>query len=94
VMDQVRITRDGNDAVIEYADPTISDTRLTIGSQIKGMTDKDIIDVFNGVMAAQEKLLEDWHWDRTVTEMPPGAPQIEYRKDLDQIVPLAEVIRC
>ena len=36
VMDQVRITRDGNDAVIEYADPMISDTRLTIGSQIKG----------------------------------------------------------
>jgi hypothetical protein len=57
VMDQVRITRDGNDAVIEYADPMISDTRLTIGSQINGMTDKDIIDVFNGVMAAQEKLL-------------------------------------
>ena len=54
VMDQVRITRDGNDAIIEYADPMISDTRLTIGSQIKGMTDKDIIDVFNGVMAAQE----------------------------------------
>jgi hypothetical protein len=53
VMDKVRITRDGNDAVIEYADPMISDTRLTIGSQIKGMTDKDIIDVFNGVMVAQ-----------------------------------------
>ena len=41
VMDQVRITRDGNDAIIEYADPMISDTRLTIGSQIKRMTDKE-----------------------------------------------------
>ncbi len=92
VMDQVRITRDGNDAFIEYADPMIADTRLTIGPQINGMTDKGIIDVFNGVMAAQEKLLGGW--DRTVTEMMPGAPQIEYRKDLDQIVPLAEVIRC
>ena len=89
VMDQVRITRDGNDAIIEYADPMIADTRLTIGPQINGMTDKDIIDVFNGVMAAQEKLLGGWA--RTVTEMMPGAPQIEYRKDLDQIVPLAEV---
>jgi len=75
-----------------YADPMISDTRLTIGAQIKGMTDKDIIDIFNRVMAAQEKLLGDW--DRTVTEMLPGARQIEYRKDLDQLVPLAEVIRC
>ena len=68
VMDQVRITRDGNNAVIEYADLMISDTRLTIGSQIKGMTDKDIIDVFNGVMAAQEKLLGGW--DRTNQEPP------------------------
>ena len=92
VMDQVRITRDGNDAIIEYADSMIADTRLTIGPRIKRMTDKDFIDVFSGVMAAQKKLLRDW--DRTVTEMLPEAPQIEYRKDLDQIVPLVEVIRC
>jgi hypothetical protein len=31
VVDQNRITRDGNDAIIEYADPTIPKTRLTIG---------------------------------------------------------------
>ena len=92
VMDQVRITRDGNDAVIEYADSKISDTRLTIGPQIKKMTDKEIVDIFNGVMAAQQKLLADW--DRTVTEIPPGVPQIELRKDIDQPVPLAEVLRC
>jgi hypothetical protein len=30
LIDQVRITRDGNDAIIEYADPEISGTRLTI----------------------------------------------------------------
>ena len=92
VLDQVRITRDGNDAIIEYADSKISDTRLTIGRQIKKMTDKEIVDIFNGVMAAQEKLLADW--DRKVTEIPPGQPQIELRKDIDQLVPLAEVLRC
>ncbi|MGB6492575.1 MAG: hypothetical protein WBE62_07225, partial [Methylocella sp.] len=79
VIDQVRITRDGNDAIIEHADPTIPETRLTIGPQMKTMTDRDIVDVFNGVMAAQQRLLEDW--DRTVTEIPPGKPQIEHRKD-------------
>lgn len=42
LIDQVRITRDGNDAIIEYADPEISGTRLTIGSQIETMTDRDI----------------------------------------------------
>jgi hypothetical protein len=92
VIDQVRITRDGNDAIIEYADPTISDTRLAIGPQIKKMTDRDIVDVFNGVMAAQAKLLADW--DRTVAEVPPGRPQIEYHRESDQWIPRGEVLRC
>jgi hypothetical protein len=92
VIDQVRITRDGNDAIIEYVDPTIPETRLTIGPQMKTMTDRDIVDVFNGVMAAQQRLLEDW--DRTVTEIPPGKPQIEHRIDCDQWVPRGEVLRC
>jgi hypothetical protein len=92
VIDQVRITRDGNDAIIEYADPTVSDTRLTIGPQIKTMTDRDIVDVFNGVMAAQAKLLADW--DRTVVEIPPGRPQMEFHKDSEQWIPRGEVLRC
>lgn len=83
---------DGNDAIIEHADPTIPETRLTIGPQMKTMTDRDIVDVFNGVMAAQQRLLEDW--DRTVTEIPPGKPQIEHRKDCDQWAPRGEVLRC
>jgi hypothetical protein len=92
VIDQVRITRDGNDAIIEYADPTVSDTRLTIAPQIKTMTDRDIVDVFNGVMAAQAKLLADW--DRTVVEIPPGRPQMEFHKDSEQWIPRGEVLRC
>ena len=39
ILDQVRITRDGRDAIIEYADSRISDTRLTIGPQLKTMTE-------------------------------------------------------
>ena len=70
VMDQVRITRDGNDAVIEYADPMISDARLTIGSQIKGMTDKDIIDVFNGVMGGFWSEVQRVYENRIWTSLP------------------------
>jgi hypothetical protein len=92
LIDQVRITRDGNDAIIEYADPEISDTRLTIGPQIKTMTDRDIVDVFNGVMDAQEKLLRGWN--RTVVEVQPGKQQIEYHKDSDQWMPRGDVLRC
>jgi hypothetical protein len=92
LIDQVRITRDGNDATIEYADPEISDTRLTIGPQIKTMTDRDIVDVFNGIMDAQERLLRGWN--KTVVEVQPGKQQIEYHEDSDQWVPRSDVLRC
>jgi hypothetical protein len=70
IIDQVRITREGNDAIIDYADAGIAGTRLTIGPDIATMTDRDITDVFNGILAAQERLLAAW--DKTVTEEPPG----------------------
>jgi hypothetical protein len=92
LIDQARITRDGNDAIIEYADPEISDTRLTIGPQIKTMTDRDIVDVFNGIMDAQQKLLRGWN--KTVVEVQPGKQQIEYHEDSDQWVPRGDVLRC
>ena len=60
LIDQIRIMRDGNDAIIEYADSEISHTRLTIGPQINTMTDSDIVDVFNGILDAQKKLLRGW----------------------------------
>ena len=55
IIDQVRITREGNDAIIDYADPGLAGTRLTIGPDLATMTDRDIIDVFNGILAAQEE---------------------------------------
>ena len=92
IIDQVRITREGNDAIIDYADAGIAGTRLTIGPDIATMTDRDIIDVFNGVPAAQERLLAAW--DKTVTEEPPGEKQIDYHEDSDQWVPRGDVLRC
>lgn len=70
IIDQVRITREGNDAIIDYADSGIAGTRLTIGPDLATMTDRDIIDVFNGILAAQERILAAC--DKTVTEEPPG----------------------
>jgi hypothetical protein len=57
IIDQVRITREGNDAIVDYADAGIAGTRLTIGPDIATMTDRKVIDVFNGILAAQERLL-------------------------------------
>jgi hypothetical protein len=92
IVDQVQITREGNDAIIDYADAGIAGTRLTIGPDIATMTDRDIIDVFNGILAAQERLLAAW--DKTVTEEPPGEKQIDYCEDSDQWVPRGDVLRC
>ena len=92
MIDQVRITREGNDAIIDYANAGIAGTRLTIGPDIATMTDREIIDVFNGILAAQERLLAAW--DKTVTEEPPGEKQIDYHEDSDQWVPRGDVLRC
>ena len=92
LIDQVRITRDGNDAIIEYADPEISGTRLTIGPQIGTMTDREIVDVFNGAKAALEGLLPAWN--KTVVEIQPGKRQIEYHKETGEWVPRGDVLRC
>jgi hypothetical protein len=92
VIDQVRIRRDGNDAIIEYANPEISGTRLTIGPQIQTMTDRDIVNVFNGCMDAQAALLPGWN--KTVFEVQPGMQQIEYYERGDQWVPRGDVLRC
>jgi hypothetical protein len=92
IIDQVRITREGNDAIVDYADAGISGTRLTIGPDIATMTDREIVDVFNGILAAQERLLAAWN--RTVTEEPPGEKQIDYHEESDQWVPRGDVLRC
>ena len=66
IIDQVRITREGNDAILDYANSAIAGTRLTVGPDIATMTDREIIDVFNGILAAQEQLLAAW--DKTVRD--------------------------
>ena len=69
-IDQVHITRDGDDAIVECVEPGISNVRLTIGPAIRAMTDLAILDVLNGVVASQERLLAGWN--RTVIEIPLG----------------------
>ena len=92
LIDQVRITREGSDAIIDHADAGISGTRITVGPDIATMTDREIIDVFNGILAAQERLLAAW--DKTVIEEPRGEKQIDYHENGDQWVPRGDVLRC
>src|SRR5271163_611288 len=61
IIDQVPITREGNDAIIDYADAGIAGTRLTIGPDIATMTDLDIIETVTEEPPGEKQI--DYHAD-------------------------------
>lgn len=91
-MDEVRVRRDGEDAIIEYADEEIGAVNLRIGPRIADMSDRDIVELHNEVVVASRASAEAW--GDVVVEIPPGREQIEYHPTSDQWVPRGDVIRC
>jgi hypothetical protein len=87
LMDQVRITRKGNDAIIDHADPNLSGARIT---GIATMSDAEIVEMYNEILDTQWGLLQQW--DKTVVEEPPGEQHIDYHETSDQWVPRGEVL--
>jgi hypothetical protein len=92
LIDQVRITREGNDAIIVHADESVSGARIAIGAGIATMTDAEIVEMYNDILDSQRALVAAW--DKTVTEEPPGEKQIDYHQDSGQWVPRGDVLRC
>ena len=90
--DEVRITREGDIAIIENADPSVSVVRLKVGPALASMNDAAVLDLFNSVIEAQQKMSREY--DDTLVEIPPGRPQIRYSKESDQWVPRGDVLRC
>ncbi len=82
LIDQVRITREGNDAIIDHADANLSGARIT---GIATMSDAEIVEMYNEILDSQWALLQQW--DKTVVEEPPGEKQIDYHENSDQWVP-------
>jgi hypothetical protein len=91
-LEEVRISREGEWAIIEYADPTISSVRLRIGSEIEKMTDAPILALLNLTVDAQHEISAQS--ENRVIEVPLGRPQIKYFEEGDQWVPRAQVLRC
>ena len=91
-LDEVRITRDGEYAVVEFADATISTTNLKLPARAHEMTDQEILDLFNDCVRAQEQAVAAY--DHVAVEIPPGKPQIEYFDRGDQWTPRGDVLRC
>ena len=93
LIDQVRITREGGDAIIDHADANVSGARVVIGPRIASMSDADIVDMYNDILDSQWGLLQQ-QWDKTVVVEPPGEKQIDFHEDSDQWVPRGDVLRC
>lgn len=84
--DEVRITRDGDVAILEPADPSYGTTRFILGAEkLKQMSDAEILAVWNeGVIAVREHAES---LDLPTTEIPPGRPQLKYHERADQWSP-------
>lgn len=86
------VTREGESAIIAYKEEGVPTTHLTIGAEIRDMTDEEIVQLFNEILRGQAKLAAEHK--HVAVEVPLGSPQIEYEKRSDQWVPRGGVLRC
>jgi nitrogen fixation protein len=93
-LDQVRISREGEDAIIEFLDAEIATTHLRIGPEVGMMTDEDILLLFNQVIAAQIRNRDELG-EYVAVEVPVGSSQVErFPGTMTEWVPRGGVLRC
>lgn len=93
-LDQVKISRDGEEAIIQFLDPAFATTHLRIGPEVHQMTDEDILLVFNRTIAAQLRN-HDELGEYVATEVPVGNKQVEcFGRTSNRWVPRGDVLRC
>lgn len=91
-LDQVHISRDGEDAIIEYRDPEVWTTQLKVGPQIDGLSDQEVLDMHNEMVEAARARREENPY--AATEVPPGSPQLEFDEGFAQWRLRGEVLRA
>ncbi len=90
--DAIKITRDGDAAIIEYLEPGVMTTRFVLGPEMSTMSDREIHRRFNRGLIATEELRAGYQ--HVAVEIPRRQPQIEYFEKGDQWVPRGGVLRC
>jgi hypothetical protein len=75
-LDEVRITRETDTAVIEFTDPAISGVHFRLGHPVHAMSDREILEEFNAMLEARDEFAA--RFDNKVVEIPIGKPQITY----------------
>ena len=53
-LEEVKVSRENDGAVIEFADPTISTTHFKIGPQVRQMSDQVILNMFNEAVSCMD----------------------------------------
>jgi hypothetical protein len=93
-LDQVRISRDGEDAIIEFRDSEVATTRLRIGRQVHEMSDAETLLVFNQAIAGQIRNRDELG-EYVAVEVPVGNPQVKYNAGtVNEWSPKGGVLRC
>ncbi len=93
-LDQVRISRDGEDAIIEHRDPGFATVHLRIGPEVNQMTNEEILLAFNQTIAAQIRNRDELG-EYVAVELPAGKPQVAYHPGTEnQWSPRGGVLRC
>ena len=91
--DQVRITRDGEYAFIEYADEAVATTQLKVGAhELGAMNDEQLLDYWNELVRNNDDFRDRVKY--VAEEIPLGKPQVEYFELGDQWTPRGQVLRC
>lgn len=91
--EQVRITRSGDAAIIQYADDSVATTHLTIGAEkLASMTDGQVLELWNEGLVASEEHRRSLRY--TAIEIPMGKPQVEFFDRGNQWTPRGHVLRC
>ncbi len=78
--DEVIISRDGEEAIIEFLKKEIAAAHLRIGPEIQGMSDEESLSVYNQTIAAQIRRRDELG-EYVVVKVPAGSPQIVHRPD-------------
>ena len=91
--DEVKITRDGDNAIITYADPKVATTHFTVGREkLATMTDEEVFALWSDHLETRDELMKAH--EHVAVEIPAGRPQLRHFEAGDQWVPRGDVLRC
>jgi len=91
-LNEVRIKKEGEYAVIRYREPDVGSVRLKIGPELEEMTEQDILDLHNRILEKQAEMVAQY--EHIAIEIPPGKPQLKWFREGAYWTPRGDVLRC